>query len=124
MNLLPKFMVLYSFIFLLNASEISPDQIIEFWHPKRESAYFETVANFDYQSRIIFDLRNQRIINDFYDIRQLPVVAQNILPVIINDNFDADDYIDSNEIVCANQQVLQSISSIQKLLNFAKSIFY
>lgn len=124
MNLLPKFMALCGFIFLLNASEISPDQIIEFWQPKRESANFETVANFDYQSRIIFDLRNQRIINDFYDIRQLPVVAQNILPVIINDNFDADDYLDSNEIVCANQQVLQSISSIQKLLNFVKSIFY
>jgi hypothetical protein len=124
MNLLPKFMALCGLIFLLNASEISPDQIIEFWQPKRESAYFETVANFDYQSRIIFDLRNQRIINDFYHIRQLPVVAQNILPVIANDNFDADDYLDSNEIVCANQQVLQSISSIQKLLNFVKSIFY
>lgn len=124
MNLLPQFMALCGFIFLLNASEISPDQIIEFWQSKRESAYFETVANFDYQSRIIFDLRNQRIINHFYHIRQLPVVAQNILPVIINDNFDADDYIDSNEIVCANQQVLQSISSIQKLLNFVKSIFY
>ena len=124
MNLLLKFITLCGCIFLLNAAEINPDQIVELWQPKRETAYFATVANFDPKIRFIFDLRQKMSFDDFDETRHLPIIMQNISPIIANEDSDADDYFDVNKTVMANNKMLQLISGIQKVLNFVKSIFY
>lgn len=124
MNLITKITALFLCIFLLNAAEFSQDQIIEFWQPKREFAYFAAAANFDPKIRLVFDLRKQNIIDNFYEIRHLPIVVQNIRPGIANVDSDTDDYFNCNEITLSHNQTLQPISVIQKVLNFVKSIFY
>lgn len=117
-------MVLCICIVWLKASDCNIDQIVEFWQSKREIAYFATAANFDPKISIIFDLRKQHIIDDFYEIRQLPIVARSISPIIANEGSDTDGYFDGNEIVMAYNKIPQPISIIQKVLNFVKSIFY
>ncbi len=106
-----------SYLKSANFECLTSDQIVELWSPKRETAYFATRANFDLQALLIFDLRAQKIVDDFYDLRQRPSVIKTSSVLSTNNESDDDDPFDCNQLAIASPK---PISKVQQAISFIK----
>lgn len=102
-----------------NFNDFTADQIVEFWAPKRETAYFITQSNFDPHTAYIFDLRQQRLAEDFSNLRQLPVVTSYpyTVPQLLADYDESDDDpFDGADLFHNTSKLGKLLSKIQSIL--------
>lgn len=111
--------LIFSSLQAANFTDLSADNIVELWWPKREKIFLESRASFDPQMAYIFDLRKQRIADDLDTMRQMPLVfnySETVRQLVLDYDENYEDPFDGADLNLDSRKTNNLIATIQKFL--------